>query len=221
MDAPKSRVSWPPPTSPTPTQIPSRPLGHFLHSQIAPSLPLLVRCHFPRARRTATVHRVRAPVLPLTLGPRHACCLGEFRLAVRNSRHTSITLSHSGSLCPRSHVLLRVAGALSPSTRALVVPLSPFKGPRVFSRGNQSPPPIISLLCPRLCVIACRSKAPPPPSHPIVDGYLLVPLRCCRAHTRVCHVPPNLPEPLPAPQAPSAPALSSPVGLRRGHKRRH
>jgi hypothetical protein len=140
MDAPKSCVSWPPPTSLTPTQIPSRPLGHFLHSQTVPSLPLLVRYHFPRAQRTATVHCVRAPVLPLSLGPLHARCLGEFRFSVRNSRRTSITLSHSGSFCPRSPVLLRVAGALSPSTRALVVPLSPFKGPRVFSRGNQPPP---------------------------------------------------------------------------------
>jgi hypothetical protein len=90
MDAPTSRVSWPPPTRPTPTQTPSHPLGHFLNSQTAPSPPSLMPCHFPRARRTVAVHRVRAPVQPPPLRPRRARRLSEFCLGVQNSRHASI-----------------------------------------------------------------------------------------------------------------------------------
>ena len=40
------------------------------------------------------------------------------------------------------------------------------------------------------------------------------------AHTRVCHVAPNLPEPFPAPQGPSVPSPSSPANCHHGRERR-
>jgi hypothetical protein len=51
-----------------------------------------------------------------------------------------LILSPSGSLCPCSLDLHRAAGVPSSSTRALVVSLPPFKGPRVISQGNQPSP---------------------------------------------------------------------------------
>jgi hypothetical protein len=132
------------------------------------------------------------------------------------------TLSPSSSLCPRSPVLHRVAEAPPPSTRALVVPLPPFKGLRVFFRGNQlSPAPNFSLPCPRMCAIARWSKVVQPLSHPAMDSYLPRPLHYRHAHARVRHVPLNHPEPFSMPWGPQRAAPSSPVGLYRGSERRH
>jgi hypothetical protein len=102
----------------------------------------------PRAQRTVVVHRVCAPVPPPPLRPRRSLCLSEFRLGVRNSRRASIyslSLSPSGSLCSCSLELPCAAGEPPPSTQALVVSLSLFKGPGTSSQGNQ---PSLPLICP-------------------------------------------------------------------------
>jgi hypothetical protein len=75
--------------------------------------------------------------------------------------------------------------------------------PRSSLEVTNLPYPYFSLVCPRLCVIARRSRVTPPPSHLIVDCHPLAPLCRCCAHAHVRHVPPILPEPFPVPWAPA------------------
>jgi hypothetical protein len=81
------------------------------------------------------------------------------------------TPSPSNSLWPHSLFLLRAVAAPPPPSRPLAASLPLFKGPKDFPRGNQPPPPCISLPRSRLCAIAHRSEIAPPPSHPVVDCY--------------------------------------------------
>jgi hypothetical protein len=97
-------------------------------------------------------------LVPLSpLSPQRVRCLSELCLDVRDLEHTSIHPSLSVSLYPCSPSLLHVAVAPPSSTRALAVPLPPFKGPRVFPQGNQPPPLFISLSWPSV-VRNCSPK---------------------------------------------------------------
>jgi hypothetical protein len=129
--------------APDPYSNPLRPALPF-PPLVDSSQPTLARAlSLPRARRTAAIHRARTSVLPPPLSPHCAHCLGKFRLGVHNSRHASIFPLPLWFSLP---VLIRAFPAhpeSPPSTQALAVSLSPFKGPRIFSQGNQPfPPPI-------------------------------------------------------------------------------
>jgi hypothetical protein len=126
-------------SNPLPPALPFPPLTDSSQSTLDCALSL------PRAQRTTVVHRVRAPVLLPLLRPRRAHYLGEFRLGVHNSRHASIYSLPLWFSRPCSPELLRAAGEPPPLTHALAMSLSPFKGPRISSQGNQ---PSAPLICP-------------------------------------------------------------------------
>jgi hypothetical protein len=122
---------------------PSRPLCHFLHSQIAPSPPLLVRCLFPK---------LEGPP-PFTVSARPFClCRSGLAVPIASVSFASVSatrdmpqfaLSTSGSLYPCSPELPRASREPPPLTQALTVSLSLFKGPRISPQGNQLSPPAI------------------------------------------------------------------------------
>jgi hypothetical protein len=148
---PRPRKSQPLPTCPTPTQtplsfaLPFAPLADSSQLAFARALPL------PRAWKTAGFHRAHASVLPPSLRPRRAHCLGEFCLDVRNSRRASIYPIPLWFSLP---VFTGAFPALSPLTEARAVSLSPFKGPGVFSRGKQPS------LAPIFPLTACKENGP-------------------------------------------------------------
>jgi hypothetical protein len=208
---------------PIPTQTPLPPALTFPPLADSSQPALAHALSLPRARRTAAVHRVCAPVLPPPLRPHCAHFLGEFRLGVHNSGCASIySLSLSGSLCPSSPEFPSTAGEPPLSTQALTVSLSPFKGLRISPQGNQPSPPLI---CPfsvlgwaRLLtrVKSCRCRAALPQ---------IVVLQCLCAVVVPMIVLATSPRtylsPSRRPGGPSAPVPSSPVGLRRGCERHH
>jgi hypothetical protein len=141
---------------------PSCPLYHFLHSQIASSPPSLMCCHFPKLGGP--------PPFTVSARPfcRRRCGLAVLNASVFATRDApQFTLSPSSSLCPCSPELPRAAGESPQLTQALVS-LSPFKGPRISSHGNQ---PSLPQICPfsvldwaRLLAgvkSRCRRAAPP------------------------------------------------------------
>jgi hypothetical protein len=116
---------------------------------------------------------------------------------------------------------LRAAAVPPSSTRALAMPLSPFKGPRAFPRGNQPPPPVYfpfpALCCARLLagVRQRRCRATSPWTTTLQRLYAnVVPTSVFAAF------PPTYLSPSRRPRALSMPAPSSSVGLRHGHERR-
>ena len=133
--------------------------SHYAHTREAPPPSAVVTCPF---RRCSWALAVFVPSLSFAL--------------------TSVTWdtlqfapSPSDSLCPHSLFLLRAATPPPPPSRPLAASLPLFKGPKDFPRGNQPPPPCISLPRSWLRAIVHRSEIAPPPSHPVVDCYPLVP----------------------------------------------
>jgi hypothetical protein len=87
---PRSRDSWALPTRPTPTQTPRPPARPVPPTRRHPLARLRSCQSLPQARKTVVARRVHAPFPSPPLRPRHALCLGESRLGVRNSGRASI-----------------------------------------------------------------------------------------------------------------------------------
>jgi hypothetical protein len=129
---------WPFLATHTPLPLPP---SSFAHSKSS-STHLAPRAH---QRRVATVRHGLVLVLPSPLSPRRVCCLGDFCFDVRDPGHPSVRPSPR-FLSARAHrTSIHTAAASPSSTRVTTVPLPSFKGPRDSPRGNQPPPPLISL----------------------------------------------------------------------------
>lgn len=142
--APPLTDPWTTPVSPilpncscTPSELPSSPRTMRMPEETSPS-SVVVSC----------LYRGRRRVLAMSVA------LVSFA-SPDATRDTPQFAPPSLLLSIHTHRTSLLAAAVPPSsTQALAMPLSPFKGPRAFPRGNQPPPPVYfpfhALCCARL-----------------------------------------------------------------------
>jgi hypothetical protein len=147
MDAPMSRVSWPPLHAPDLLLV-SHPTHTLPSLSCAPS-------RTPSPSLTLRARRGLAPVLRSSSSPRRARCLGEFHLVVNNTRHPTLT----GDLPVQSELRHRRPEASLRLRRCSGAPMFPLEV-------SSLPAPYFSVYFLGLSAIARWSRSAPPLGHP-------------------------------------------------------
>jgi hypothetical protein len=135
------------------------PLNHSPHS-VAPQPSTLTPSLAPRSRlgSSTSARRGLTHVLWSPSSPRHARCLGEFRLVVSNSRHPSVRPQPlwfaRSALTEDFHVQPESATVDPRLSRVLAVAQAPLS---LHSRRATLPCPYFAGYCPSVRVIARRS----------------------------------------------------------------